>query len=68
MPAMADSKKEYANYRLPEFFFTDETQHGVLHKLLGTEAGTAWTSHMSATTRSRPDQRQVLVTQMTQQL
>jgi tRNA(Arg) A34 adenosine deaminase TadA len=68
LPAMADSKKEYANYRLPEFFFDDEAQGGVLHRLLGTDAWTAWTSHLSPATRSRKDQRQALVTKMTQSL
>jgi hypothetical protein len=68
VPAMADSKKEYANYRLPEFFFTDETQHGVLHRLLGTDAWTVWMNHVSPATRARTQQRQALVTQMTQML
>jgi deoxycytidylate deaminase len=68
VPAMANSKKEYANYRLPEFFFVDEAQHGILHRLLGTEAWTAWINHLSPTTRARKDIRQRLVTQMTQSL
>ena len=68
VPAMANSKKEYANYRLPEFFFEDETRDGILHRLLGTNAWNAWTNHLSQKTRSHPNQRQALVTQMTQQL
>jgi deoxycytidylate deaminase len=66
VPAMADAKKEYANYRLPGFLFDDEQEHGFCHKLLGTDAWTAWKSHLSDATRARPDTRQFLVTQLTQ--
>jgi deoxycytidylate deaminase len=68
LPAIANSKKEYANYALPEFMFDDEANAGYLHRLLGTNAWTVWTNHLSAPTRAKPENRQGLITMMTQSL
>ncbi|MEU7889831.1 hypothetical protein AB0B54_30380 [Microbispora bryophytorum] len=68
VPNMAGSSKEYANYRLPDWVFDDESEGGVLYRIIGKEAWHVWTNHLSEATRGKTASRQKVVTEMTQVL
>ncbi|MEU6432226.1 hypothetical protein ABZ860_40515 [Microbispora sp. NPDC046973] len=68
VPNMAGSSKEYANYRLPDWIFLDDSEGGVLHRIIGKTAWHVWTNHVSAATRGKAEFRQRVVTEMTQVL
>ncbi|MBX6386771.1 MAG: hypothetical protein IRZ07_27975 [Microbispora sp.] len=67
VPNMATSSKEYANYKLPSWVFTvDESEGGVLYRILGKKAWIVWINHLSEANRGNSRTQQDLVTAMTQ--
>ncbi|MEV7809069.1 hypothetical protein AB0O28_39560 [Microbispora sp. NPDC088329] len=68
VPNMAGSSKEYGNYRLPEWIFSDERENGILYRIIGKDAWHVWINHVSEATRGKAESRQRVVTEMTKML